>query len=71
VCRVSVGKREGMRPLGRRRRRWEDNIKMDLHEVAWGRRLDLCCSRQGQMAGCFECVNERQVSLNPGTFWGS
>jgi hypothetical protein len=24
------------KPLGRRRRRWEDNIKMDLHEVAWG-----------------------------------
>jgi hypothetical protein len=28
-----VGKAEGKRPLGRRRRRWEDNIKMDLQEV--------------------------------------
>jgi hypothetical protein len=36
VCRVSVGKREGKRPLGRRRHRWEDNIKMDLREVEWG-----------------------------------
>jgi hypothetical protein len=26
----------GRRPLGRPRRRWEDNIKMDLHEVGWG-----------------------------------
>ena len=30
---VLVGKPEGMRPLGRPRRRWEDNIKMDLQEV--------------------------------------
>jgi hypothetical protein len=28
-----VGKLEGIRPLGRPRRRWEDNIKMDLREV--------------------------------------
>ena len=28
-----VGKHEGKRPLGRPRRRWEDNIKMDLREV--------------------------------------
>ena len=31
--RVLVGKPEGKRPLGRPRRRWEDNIKMDLREV--------------------------------------
>ena len=31
--RVLVGKPEGKRPLGRPRRRWEDNIKMDLQEV--------------------------------------
>ena len=30
VCRVLLGKPEGKRPLGRPRRRWEDNIKMDL-----------------------------------------
>ena len=33
VHRVVVGKPEGKRPLGRPRRRWEDNIKMDLQEV--------------------------------------
>ena len=33
VLRVLVGKPEGKRPLGRPRRRWEDNIKMDLQEV--------------------------------------
>ena len=34
------GKPEGWRSLGRPRRRWEDNIKMDLREVGWGHRLD-------------------------------
>jgi len=33
VYRVLVEKPEGKRPLGRPRRRWEDNIKMDLQEV--------------------------------------
>jgi len=33
VYRVLVGKLDGKRPLGRPRRRWEDNIKMDLQEV--------------------------------------
>ena len=36
VYKVLVGKPEGKRPLGRPRRRWEDNIKMDLQEVACG-----------------------------------
>ena len=36
VYRVLVGKPEGKRPLGRPRRRWEDNIEMDLQEVGWG-----------------------------------
>jgi len=35
VYRVLVGKPEGKRPLGRRRRRWDDN-KMDLYEVGCG-----------------------------------
>jgi hypothetical protein len=33
--RALVGKPEGRNPLGRPRRRWEDNIKMDLREVGW------------------------------------
>ena len=36
VYRVLAGKLEGKRPLGRPRRRWEDNIKMDLPEVGGG-----------------------------------
>ena len=36
VYRVMVGKPEGKRPLRRPRRRWEDNIKMDLREVRGG-----------------------------------
>ena len=36
VYRVLVGKPEGKRLLGRPRRRWEDNIKMDLQEVGCG-----------------------------------
>ena len=31
-----MGKSERERPLGRPRRRWEDNIKMDFQEVRWG-----------------------------------
>jgi len=37
VHRVLVGKPEGNRQLGRPRRRWEHNIKMDLQEVGGGR----------------------------------
>jgi len=36
VYRVLVGEPEGKRPLGKRRRRWEDKIKMDLQEVGCG-----------------------------------
>ena len=36
VFRVLVGKPEGKRPLGRPRRRWKDNIKMDVQKVACG-----------------------------------
>jgi hypothetical protein len=36
VYRVLVGKSEGKRPLGRPRRKWEDDIKMDVQEVGCG-----------------------------------
>jgi len=38
VYRILVGKFKGKRPLGRPRRRWEDNIKIDLQEVVCGYR---------------------------------
>jgi hypothetical protein len=33
--RILVGKPEGKRPLGRPRRRWVDNIKIDVREIVW------------------------------------
>jgi hypothetical protein len=35
ACRILVGKPEGKRPQGRPRRRWVDNIRMDLREIGW------------------------------------
>ena len=46
VHRVLVWKPEGERPLGRPRRRWEDNIKMDLREVG-GDWMELAQDRDG------------------------
>jgi hypothetical protein len=47
VHRVLVGKPEEKRPLGRPRRRWEDNIKIDLQEIGGGRedRMELAQDR--------------------------
>jgi hypothetical protein len=36
ACRILVGKPERKRPLGRQRRRWVDNIKIDLRGKGWG-----------------------------------
>jgi len=48
---VFVEKPEGRRPLGRPRRKWEDNIKMDLQEVGWGMDwIDLSQERDGWWA---------------------
>jgi hypothetical protein len=33
---ILMGKPEGKRPVGRPRRRWVDNIKMDLRDIGWG-----------------------------------
>ena len=69
VCRVLVGKREERRPLGRPRRRWEDNIKIDLQEVGcvgmdW---TELAQDRDRWGAPC-ECGNEPLGSINAGNF---
>ena len=57
--RVSVGRPEG----GGRRRTWEDNIKMDLHEVGWRHGLDWFSSVHGHMAKACECGNESSGSM--------
>jgi hypothetical protein len=49
--RILVGRPEGRRPLVRPRRRWEDNIKMDLQEVGWGAWTGLIWLRIGTGGG--------------------
>ena len=51
VCSVLVGKREGKRPLGGHRRRWEDNIKCILKKWDEGCGLDQSGSGEGQVVG--------------------
>jgi hypothetical protein len=55
-----VGRPEGKRPLRGPRRRWMDNIKMDIGEIGWGGWfiLDWCGSGQGLVEGSCECGNE-------------
>jgi hypothetical protein len=67
-CRALVGKPEGRRPLGRPRRRWEDNIKMDLREAGWGRGMDRSGSGYEQVAGFCKCGNELSRYIKRGEF---
>jgi hypothetical protein len=67
--RVLVGKPEGKRRLGRPRRRWENNIKMDLQEVGFGGWTGLGWLRiQRQVAGTCECGSEPSGSIKRGEF---
>jgi hypothetical protein len=67
VHRVVVGKPEGRRPLGRPRRRWEDNIKMDLQEVggSFGDWMELAQDRDGWRALVGTVMNLRVPKM-----WG-
>ena len=67
VYRILVGKTEGKKPLGRRRCRWEDNIKMDLQEVGCGGMdwLELAQDRERWLALVNAVMNLR-VPLNMG-----
>ena len=64
---VLIGKPEGKRPLGRPRRRWEDNIKMDLREVGGGGG-DWMELAQGQVADACGYGEEPSGSKNGGNF---
>jgi hypothetical protein len=62
VYRLLVGKPEGRRPLGRPRRRWMDNIKMDLLEVGLGEldwisvvQLESSCELGNEPSGYVRC----------------
>ena len=59
-----MGKPEGKRSLGKPRRRWEDNIKMDLQEVGWGIMdwIDVAQDRDRWRA-LGECGNEPSDSI--------
>jgi hypothetical protein len=64
VYRLLVGKPEGERPLGRPRRRWIDNVKMDLLEIGLSVmdriglaqvRVESSCERCNEPSGCIKC----------------
>jgi hypothetical protein len=48
---ILVGRPEGRRPLVRPRRRWEDDIKMDLREIVFGTRIRFIWLRIGTSGG--------------------
>jgi hypothetical protein len=65
VYRVLVGKREGKRPLGRPRRRWEDGYS---GSGMWGYGLDWAGLGYRQVASTCECGNEPSGSIICGEF---
>jgi hypothetical protein len=67
--RIVVGNPEGKKPLGRPRRRWEDNTKIDLREIGWGGMdlIDLAQYRD-QWRALVNTVLNLRVSKNVGKF---
>jgi hypothetical protein len=62
VYRVLVGRREGKRPLGRPRWRWEDNIKMDLREIGIdGAKWIQLAQDRGQWRACVNTLINLRV----------
>jgi len=72
ICRVLVVKSGGKRPLGRSRRRWDDNIKMDLQEEGCGDMdwIDLAQDRDRWRA-LANAVMTLWAPLNEGNFFTS
>jgi hypothetical protein len=64
--RILVGKPEGKRPLGRPRRRWVDNIKMDLREIGWDGMdwIDLAEDRDQWRVLVYTVINFPPYQLN-------
>jgi len=67
-----VGMPEGNRPLGRRRRRWEYNIKMDLHEVGcWSMDWIDVAQDSDNWRALIKAAMILRVPLNTGNFYTS
>jgi len=66
-----VEKTDGKRPLGRPKRRWEENIKTDLQKWGGVCGLDRSGSGYGELAGACECGNEPSGSIKWGNFLAS
>ena len=67
VCRILMGRPEGKRPLGRPRRRWEDDNGSSGSGM-WGYGLDRAGLGYGQVAATCECGNEPSGSVKCGEF---
>jgi hypothetical protein len=61
--RILVGKPEGKRPLGRPRRSWVDNIKIDLREIEWDGMDWIDLAQDKDNGGLFEHGNELSGSI--------
>jgi hypothetical protein len=60
--RILVGKPQGKKRLGRPRRRWDSDSRVDVKSSRMGsRRLDSRSSGLGQVTGCYEYGNEKRV----------
>ena len=62
-----MGRPEGERPLGRPRRRWENNVTVDIQKEGYGG-MDWIEQTQDQMAGACECGNETSYFVKCGEF---
>jgi hypothetical protein len=62
------GKTEGKRPLGRPKRRWENNIKMDLQEVGWGYGLIELAQDRDRRGALVNAIMNLRVPKNVGNF---
>jgi hypothetical protein len=63
-----AGKPDEKKLLGRPRRRWEDNIKMNLQKLGWEYGLECYGLGWEQVAYCCECGNEPLVYIKCGEF---
>jgi hypothetical protein len=66
--RILVERPEGRRPLGRPRRRWYDNINMDLKEVGWGMDWIELAQVRDRWQAVANAVKNFRVPQNTGNF---